>query len=50
MLVTQDDDGSVWVSWTDFHFVAGRYQLRDRDAQIKMASEVAATVAGEAAE
>ena len=45
MLVTQDDDGSVWVSWTDFNFVAGRYQLRDRDAQIKMASEVAASIA-----
>ena len=48
MLVTQDDDGSVWVSWTDFHFVAGRYQLRDRDAQIKMASEVAASIASAA--
>jgi len=48
MLVTQDDDGSVWVSWTDFHFVAGRYQLRDRDDQIKMASEVAASIASAA--
>lgn len=48
MLITQDDDGSVWVSWTDFHFVAGRYQLRDRDAQIKMASEVAASIASAA--
>jgi len=48
MLVTQDDDGSVWVSWSDFHFVAGRYQLRDRDPQIKMASEVAASIASAA--
>jgi len=48
MLVTQDDDGSVWMSWTDFNFVAGRYQLRDRDAQIKMASEVAASIASAA--
>jgi len=48
MLVTQDDDGSVWISWTDFNFVAGRYQLRDRDAQIKMASEVAASIASAA--
>ena len=48
MLVPQDADGSVWVSWTDFHFVAGRYQLRDRDAQIKMASEVAASIASAA--
>ena len=45
MLVTQDDDGMVWLSWTDFHFVASRYQLSDRDAQIKMASEVAASIA-----
>ena len=48
MLVTQDDDGTVWVSWTDFQFVAGRYQLRDRDDQIKMASEVAASIASAA--
>jgi uncharacterized protein (DUF302 family) len=48
MLVTQDDGGSVWLSWTDFHFVAGRYQLHDRDAQIKMASQVAASIASAA--
>ena len=45
MLVSQDDDGTVWVSWTDFRFVAGRYQLTDRDAQIAMASDVAASIA-----
>ena len=45
MLVTQDDDGTVWISWTDFRFVAERYQLSDRDAQIAMASEVAASIA-----
>ena len=38
MLVTQDDDGTVWISWTDFRFVANRYQLNDRDAQIEMAT------------
>ena len=48
MLVTQDTDGQVWVSWTDFHFVANRYQIQDRDAQIKMASEVAASIASAA--
>lgn len=48
MLVTQDDDGSVWISWTDFGFIAGRYELKDRDAQIKMASEVAASIASAA--
>ena len=45
MLVVEDDAGQVWVSWTDFRFVASRYQLRDRDAELKMAGEVAASVA-----
>ena len=45
MLVSQDEDGTVWVSWTDFRFVANRYQLTDRDAQIAMASDVAASIA-----
>ena len=45
MLVTQDDDGTVWLSWTDFRFLASRYQLTDRDPQIKMASEVSASIA-----
>jgi uncharacterized protein (DUF302 family) len=48
MLVTQDEDGSVWVSWTDFRFVATRYQLTDRDAQLAMASDVAASIASSA--
>lgn len=45
MLVTQDDNGTVWVSWTDFRFVANRYKLEDRDRQIAMASEVSASIA-----
>lgn len=45
MLVTQDDNGAVWISWTDFRFVASRYKLEDRDAQIAMASEVSASIA-----
>ena len=48
MLVTQDRDGQVWISWTDFNFVANRYQIQDRDSQIKMASEVAASIASAA--
>ena len=48
MLVTQDANGQVWVSWTDFRFVASRYQLSDRDAQIAMASDVAASIASAA--
>ena len=48
MLVTQDDDGAVWISWTDFRFVANRYRLAGRDAQLKMAGEVAASIASSA--
>jgi uncharacterized protein (DUF302 family) len=48
MLVTEDQDGSVWISWTDFRFVANRYQLKDRDPQIAMAGEVAASIASAA--
>lgn len=48
MLVTQDDDGTVWISWSDFGFVASRYRLADRDAQIAMASDVAASIASAA--
>lgn len=48
MLVTQDDDGTVWVSWSDFAFVASRYRLDDRKAQIDMASDVAASIAAAA--
>ena len=48
MLVTQDQDGSVWISWTDFNFVASRYGIEDRDPQIAMAGEVAASIASSA--
>lgn len=48
MLVSQDADGAVWISWTDFRFVADRYQLADRDSQIAMAGEVAASIASSA--
>ena len=48
MLVTEDEDGTVWISWTDFRFVASRYQLTDRDAQIAMAGEVASSIASAA--
>lgn len=48
MLVTEDKDGTVWISWSDFRFVANRYQLKDREAQIGMASDVAASIASAA--
>lgn len=45
MLVAQDADGSVWVAWTDFAFIADRYSLADRAAALKMATEVSASIA-----
>lgn len=48
MLVTEDTDGTVWLSWTDFHFIADRYQIADRDPQIAMAIEVSASIASAA--
>ena len=40
LLVTQDDDGSVWTVYTDFGWIAKRHGIVDREAQFKMASEV----------
>lgn len=48
MLVTEDSDGTVLISWTDFDYVASRYSLADRDAQIAMAGDVAASIAAAA--
>lgn len=48
MLVTQDTAGQVWVAWTDFARVAHRHHITDREAQFKMASEVAASIASAA--
>ncbi|MBB6125180.1 DUF302 domain-containing protein [Sphingobium subterraneum] len=48
MLVTQDADGAVWVAWSDFDFIAKRYRINDKPAQIKMADEVAASIAAAA--
>jgi uncharacterized protein (DUF302 family) len=45
MLILQEPDGSVSVAWNDFAFIADRYAILDRDAQFKMASEVAASIA-----
>ena len=49
MLVRETPDGTTEIAYTDFAFIGHRYGIKDKDAQLKMASEVAATVAGEAA-
>ena len=48
MLVTEDAGGRVWVAWTDFAFIADRYSLTGLQAQLAMATQVAASVAGSA--
>ncbi|MFD1612408.1 DUF302 domain-containing protein [Sphingomonas tabacisoli] len=45
MLVTEEADGQVSLAWTDFAYVQRRYSLTGKDAQLKMASEVAASIA-----
>lgn len=50
MLVRETADGKTEIAYTDFAFIGQRYGIAGKDAQLKMASEVAAAVAGEAAE
>lgn len=50
MLVRETADGKTEIAYTDFAFIAQRYGITGKDAQLKMAGEVAATVAGEAAQ
>jgi uncharacterized protein (DUF302 family) len=50
MLVRETADGKTEIAYTDFAFIGQRYGITGKDAQLKMASEVAATVAREAAE
>ena len=44
LLLTQDDNGDVWAVWTDFGWIARRHNIRDRDAQFKMATKVVKSI------
>ena len=44
LLLTQDDNGDVWVVWTDFEWIAKRHNIRDRAAQFKMATAVVGSI------
>ena len=44
LLVTQQDDGSVWAIYTDFGWIAKRHRIGDREAQFKMASQVIGSI------
>ena len=43
-LLTQDDNGDVWAVWTDFEWIARRHNIRDREAQFKMATKVVQSI------
>lgn len=49
MLVVEEADGSVWLAWSDFGFIAKRYGITTLDPQFKMATEVAGAIAADAA-
>ena len=49
MLVVEEADGSIWLAWTDFGFMAKRYRITTLDPQFKMAAEVAGAIAADAA-
>ncbi len=50
MLVVEEADGSTWLAWTDFNFLAKRYGITTQGAQFKMATEVAGSIAADAAQ
>ena len=44
LLVFENQKGEVWTAYTDFAWIARRHGIKDRDAQFKMASGVAASI------
>jgi uncharacterized protein (DUF302 family) len=44
LLVYEDKKGQVWTAYSDFAWVARRYNIRNRPAQFKMASEVVPSI------
>jgi uncharacterized protein (DUF302 family) len=44
VLVRRDDAGTVWAVYTDFAWIARRHNIRDREAQFKMASMVVESI------
>jgi uncharacterized protein (DUF302 family) len=44
LLVTEDENGAVWASYTDFAWIKRRHQIAERDPQFRMASQVIASI------
>jgi len=49
LLVQQDQQGQVWLVYTDFAYIARRHHITDRDAAFTMASNVIASIVSSAA-
>lgn len=44
LLVTQDESGSVWATWTDFAWIAKRHDITNRQEQFATASGVVESI------
>jgi uncharacterized protein (DUF302 family) len=44
LLVFENERGEVWTAYTDFGWIARRHGIKDREAQLKMASQVIASI------
>ena len=44
VLVLQEADGSVWVAWSDFAWIARRHHITDREPQFAMATSVVESI------
>jgi uncharacterized protein (DUF302 family) len=48
LLVYEDDNGKVWMAYTDFGWIARRHKIGNRKKEFAMASEVIASIASSA--
>jgi uncharacterized protein (DUF302 family) len=44
LLITQDESGTVWASWTDFNWIAKRHGITDRKMQFDTATGVVQSI------
>ena len=44
LLVIEDEQGGVWAVYNDFHYIARRHGITDRDAAFEKASDVIGSV------
>ncbi|MBI5263766.1 MAG: DUF302 domain-containing protein [Bradyrhizobium sp.] len=44
LLLTENENGDVWAVWTDFDWIARRHNIKDREAQFKMATMVVKSI------